>query len=178
VATDQRQRPSRLAVVSIALACGLLVAVAGGAFVIIQSRSSSDDLTMSHPLPESSRGDRGPVRHDLEPLTKRFAALGSPTTATWQGGVLGSRDAPGPSTYWIEAVIHLDQGRGDQLVAEHPGAPGGAPVVDEALATALPDGPWVAGPELDRAFEADGYRGRVFVAPDDDAVVILTIRQP
>jgi len=39
-------------------------------------------------------------------------------------------------------------------------------------------GTWAASPELDQAFDADGYHGRVFVAPEDDIVVLLSIRQP
>ena len=48
----------------------------------------------------------GSVRHDLEPLTKRFSALATPISATWMSGTL-SGDSPGPSTYWIDGVVTL-----------------------------------------------------------------------
>jgi hypothetical protein len=93
VTADQHQRRSGMLVVSIALVLGILVVIAGGAgtYVYFQSRSSSEDLTMSHPLSEMSRGDRGPDRQDLEPLTKRFVTLGPAPAATWHGG--RARDA-------------------------------------------------------------------------------------
>ncbi len=47
------------------------------------------------------------MRTDLEPLTKRFSALGGPVSATWMSGTMGDARVPGPSTYWLDAIVEL-----------------------------------------------------------------------
>ncbi|GAB3878140.1 hypothetical protein GCM10028802_18960 [Terrabacter terrigena] len=41
------------------------------------------------------QSDTGEVRTDLEPVPRRFSALGRPVSETWMSGTLGG-DAPGP----------------------------------------------------------------------------------
>jgi hypothetical protein len=134
----------------------------------------SEDAEMLRPLPEVSRGGRGDVRHDLEPLTKRFG-LGEPRGATWQGGALADR-APGPSTYWIEAVVQLAPGAGAELAERTGAAPTDPPVVPEELRSALSDGPWVTSPALRSSpVMGGGFSGNAFLDVDDDVLVLLTI---
>lgn len=40
-----------------------------------------------------------------EPLTKRFSVLADPREVQWMSGTYGNPRNPGPSTYWIDAVI-------------------------------------------------------------------------
>src|SRR5262249_36335117 len=61
------------------------------------------------------------IRHDCEPLTKRFPAIGHPISARWMGGSLGggshsrvSDFVPGPTDYWIDAVIELESDTADE----------------------------------------------------------------
>lgn len=129
---------------------------------------------MSRPMPERDRGERGEVRHELEPLTKRFDALGEPRSATWQGGVLSSR-APGPDLYWIEAVVRLEAGVADELADSTGAVASVRPLVVDDLAEAVTDGPWVAGEELSRAFKGSGYAGNVFLDVGDDVAVLLMV---
>lgn len=137
--------------------------------------STSPGVQLSPPSPEWDRGDRGPVRTDLPPLTSRFPALGTPVAATWQGGVLGDRRAPGPSTYWIEAVVTVPPQTAAALAARVGPPQPAAPSVAAPLAAALPDGPWSAGPALDEAFATGEFSGNVFLAADDAVVVLLMI---
>jgi hypothetical protein len=163
---------------AVVIAAMIVLASAVGAVAVLGTDDPETEVSMSHPLPELSRGDRGEVRHDLDPLVKRFAALGSPRGATWQGGTLGSDRVPGPSTYWIEAVVQLQPGSARQLAEAHAAQPVAAPRIDEALAPALTPGPWVASDQLDGAFRADGFSGRAFLDSGNDALVLLVVGGP
>jgi hypothetical protein len=173
----RRRRRTVTVVIVVSVAVVMVIAVGVGAARVLQP-DRNDEVSMSHPLPDLSRGDRGPVRHDLEPLTKRFSALGSPRAATWQGGTLGSDRVPGPSTYWIEAVVQLEPGAAHPLAEAHGATPVAAPGIDEALSPALTAGPWVAGDQLDGAFRAEGFSGRVFVDEQHDTLVLLVVGGP
>jgi hypothetical protein len=121
--------------------------------------------------PVKNVDERG-LRTDLDPLTKRFPAIGQPTSATWESGTLGdSRAAPGPSTYWIDAVVALE------------------PQVATTLRSTSSDaGP--AGPDLVQAVaeEVDGesYRKVALTGPqmwqvdawlvDDSDVLVISAR--
>lgn len=48
----------------------------------------------------------GEIRTDLTPLIERFPALEDAQSARWLSGTYGGI-APGPSTYWIDAVVDL-----------------------------------------------------------------------
>jgi hypothetical protein len=163
--------------IAASIAVVMVIAVGVGAARVRQP-DRNDEVSMSHPLPDLSRGDRGPVRHDLEPLTKRFEALGAPRAATWQGGTLGSDRVPGPSTYWIEGVVQLQPGTARTLAETHGATPVTAPGIDGALSPALTAGPWVASDRLDGAFRAEGFSGRVFVDEEHDTLVLLVVGGP
>ena len=130
---------------------------------------------MSRPLPNIDRGNRGKVRNDLEPLTRRFPALGTPLGATWQSGVLGDSRVPGPSTYWIEAVVKVTPETAAALQRDTGVAPTNPPVVPHDLAPALTDGPWFAGDALDRAFATSGFAGRAFLDVENTTLVLLVV---
>ncbi|MGH3924653.1 MAG: hypothetical protein ACRDTT_17630, partial [Pseudonocardiaceae bacterium] len=57
---------------------------------------------------EAQKSGSGELRTDEEPLTKRFSVLEAPLEVRWMSGTYGSSRNPGPSTYWIDAVITLD----------------------------------------------------------------------
>ena len=136
------------------------------------STTTEDTATVSAPAPDVSRGDRGPVRDDLEPLARRFDLLADAQEVTWQGGVLGDPRAPGPSTYWIEAVVRPSEpalAEARRLADE----PLGEPALADELAGAASDGPWTGGSRLDQAFAQAGYSGRVLL--DDDAGVLVLL---
>jgi hypothetical protein len=173
-----RRRRRSAPVIIVVLVAVVIVMAAGIGAVCVLRPDDEPEVSMSHPLPALSRGDRGPVRHDLEPLVKRFGALGSPRGATWQGGTLGSDRVPGPSTYWIEAVVQLEPGTAHRLVEANGGAPVPPPQIDGALTPALTAGPWAASEPLDGAFRAEGFRGRAFVDEAHDTLVLLLVGGP
>ena len=128
----------------------------------------------------ASRSGTGEIRHELGPLTDRFPQLATALSATWMSGTMGDERVPGPSTYWIDAVVVLDEAGYAELRALAPDEAGsdvGAelPDLDPGLDDALPPGPFVRSSALDDAFSQDGRVTQVFL---DDATssVILTSR--
>lgn len=121
----------------------------------------------------ATRDDTAPVREDLAPLTKRFLALGEPVKARWKSGTMGDARVPGPSTYWIDAVVQVTPAVADQLAAGTSSA--GAPQVVKDLVVELPAGPWVGSVELDRTLSTNGFGSVVRLAPASGTVVLRSL---
>jgi len=124
-------------------------------------------------LPAAERNEGGPVRTDLAPLTRRFPALGDPMAAHWQSGTLGDARAPGPTSYWIDAIVQVRPDTATALRERAAAQPCPTPEVAEALAGRVPEGQWVGGEGLDRAFASGGFAGRAYVNSDTDTVVLV-----
>lgn len=130
-------------------------------------------------LPSAEKHGTGAERTDLEPLTSRFAAIGDPTSAIWMSGTTGDDRAPGPSTYWIDAIITLDPTTADTLRSDF-GAVGtdDVPDVVDGLVDQLPAGPWLTSAALDRETDGGGLGGRAYIAANSDQVVIVKVGGP
>lgn len=98
---------------------------------------------------------QGPVRTDPEPLTTRFPALGTPTSAHWQSGHYGSDRAPGPSLLWIDAAVVVDGPTARRLTRLTDTGEAAAVVVVPEVQAKLPAGPWRSGDALDAALSSD-----------------------
>ncbi|MBD5785048.1 hypothetical protein IF650_02535 [Cellulosimicrobium terreum] len=123
-----------------------------------------------------AKSGTGEVRTDLEPLTTRFSALGTPVGATWLSGTVGDEDVPGPTTYWIDAVVELDPAVAEQLVAQTaPQETTDVPDVVADLESSLPDGPFLTGPDLDAAFAESGFTATAYLDADDATLVLVTL---
>jgi hypothetical protein len=121
----------------------------------------------------STRDDPGPVRDDMAPLTRRFTALGDPVAARWKSGTLGDPDMPGPSSYWIDAVVQVSPAVAERLGDNTDDAD--PPEVVDDLAPELPDGPWVGSEQLDRALSTSGFSADVRLDPGTDTVVVRAV---
>jgi hypothetical protein len=98
------------------------------------------------------------IRTDVEPLTKRFPAIGAPEAVRWVTWNSASGGAPGPTTYWIDAVITLQPQTTASLVdGAKPTQQGKAPNVEEALRSAVPAGPFQTGAGLDKTLSNAGW---------------------
>ncbi|WP_280833025.1 hypothetical protein [Mycolicibacterium frederiksbergense] len=114
-----------------------------------------------------------PVRHELEPLTKRFPALGSPVTASWVSGDMGDPQVPGPSLYWIDSIVELSPAVADDLKAKYRPVPTSAqPDVWETLRANLPAGGYLASDQLDSAFTSTKIKAKAFLAENAPVVII------
>lgn len=116
----------------------------------------------------------GEVRHDLEPLTKRFSALGTPVSATWMSGTL-SGDAPGPSTYWIDAVVTLGPEAAQSLRDLAPAAASDSPDVPQQVKAEIPSGDLLSSPALDAKFAQGQFRAKVYLVEGTDTVVVVAL---
>ncbi|MBM7776472.1 hypothetical protein JOD54_006676 [Actinokineospora baliensis] len=119
-----------------------------------------------------TKSGTGALRTDLEPLTKRFPALSSAEAAQWMSGTLGDDRVPGPSTYWIDAIVTVPESlvakvsQGTREEAE-------APAVVEGLREHLPAGPYLTGPALDDAFSNGGWSATAYLAKGTNTVVLV-----
>lgn len=117
--------------------------------------------------------DANPVRHDVEPLLKRFPELGDPVSASWVSGDVGDARVPGPSLYWIDAVVELVPETARQLVDDFAPEPmSGRPDVRQSLDGALPHGQFLTGEALDVAFTSPQVRAKAFLAQDVPVILI------
>jgi hypothetical protein len=123
----------------------------------------------------TKNGD-GTLRHDLAPLSSRIPALAAATSATWCSGTLGDGRVPGPSTYWIDAVVALPAPLADELRGELALSPATAPPSLEAPArSALPTEELLAGSELDARFSAGSWRSTAFLTKSGSTLVLTII---
>ncbi len=94
----------------------------------------------------------GDTRTDTAPLVKYFPAIGAAESAQWVTWNNASGRAPGPTIYWIEAVITLTPADADRLRNAYKPAPAPAlPELESQIQQAVPPGRYTSGPELDRA---------------------------
>ena len=157
-----RPRPARRTVVATALL--LLGAVGVG--------GCADPATPRTP----EKAGTGQERDELAPLLDRIPALAGATDATWFSGSLGSRDVPGPSLNWIDAVVTLPAGAADELRATLDLAPATqAPDVVDDLDPALPDGDLLTGEDLDAAFSAGAWDTTAFLSASGDELVLVIV---
>jgi hypothetical protein len=118
------------------------------------------------------------VRHDVAPLTSRFPVLGTPVSAswvTWNSSVSNDRSVPGPSTSWIDAVVHLDPHVTTNLVAQYVPIPAGTkPDVQQLLRPELPPGRFLTSTRLDAAFTTVGWASSAFLDPMANVLVLVS----
>lgn len=105
------------------------------------------------PQPEGTAATHyGETRTDIAPLVKYFPVIGNPESAQWVTWNNASERAPGPTIYWIEAVIRLTPADADRLRnVYHPAPTAAGPELTSQVQQAVPPGRYVTGPELDRA---------------------------
>ncbi|GAA3837963.1 hypothetical protein GCM10022243_00540 [Saccharothrix violaceirubra] len=114
----------------------------------------------------------GELRTDLDPLTARFPLLAAAVKAEWMSGTLGDDRVPGPSTYWIDAVVTLpeatlaeiDRGTREDTTP---------PAVVEGLRDRLPGGPYLTGRSLDDAFTTATWSASAYRAKGTDVLVLV-----
>lgn len=158
---DVRPHPGRLGTPVLAAAL-LLASCTWG--------SAGPPASPSYP-PGATRSAPGPVRHDTQPLTTRFPALGDPVAATWQSGTTGDAAVPGPSTYWIDAAVAVPPTVAAGLHATVGLAEADLPELSTELLAAAGSGPWRSGDALNAAFSTAGFGTQVYLGAG--SVVVL-----
>ncbi|WP_273736473.1 hypothetical protein [Mycolicibacterium septicum] len=121
------------------------------------------------------------IRHDLEPLTKRFPVIGNPVSATWMSGTLGTQSdsratVPGPSVYWIEAIIELEPATTDTLRSKYAlTATGETPHLNDNLRTEVPAGTFLTSPALDTALSNNDWRSTAYLHSSSNTLVMRSV---
>jgi hypothetical protein len=146
--------------------------------VVLAGCGAGEDTSRSQGTPTATvtahARPSGEVRTDLAPIKRRFAALGTPERASWQAGILGDVRVPGPSSYWIDAVVTLQPESARTLRKSGTATTTAAPVITAALRSALPSGPWLTGDDLNRVVSGTyGYACRAYLAKDTDVIVLI-----
>lgn len=117
------------------------------------------------------------LRTDPGPLTTRFVALGSPSRVAWASGTMGGQDAPGPSTYWIDAVAWVSADVADTLRSAAPHDQGTSPSLVAVVADQAPVGPWLTSAALVALFAYRDWQVEAWLAADADVVVVSALGQ-
>lgn len=124
------------------------------------------------PAPKTGTGE---LRTDPAPLLERFPVLDGVTDVTWMSGTLGDDSLPGPSTYWIDAVVTLPPGQAgewrDSLALTAADEP---PEVVPDLADFLPPDV-VTSDELDREFAMAGWQVEAYLEDSGDRLVLVAV---
>lgn len=87
-------------------------------------------------------------------------------------GTLGDDRVPGPSSYWIDAIVTLPR----STIAEidkgtrEDSTP---PAVVEGLRDRLPEGPFLTGESLDDAFTTGEWSATAYLAKNSNTVVLV-----
>ena len=125
-------------------------------------------------LPPAEKSGSGDLRTDLEPLTKRFPLLATTETATWMSGTMGSDRVPGPSTYWIDAIITLPATEHEALAELGVLSAGSLPNnFRPELTESVPAGELRTSPELNEAFSHNEFWSEALLV-DDGATLVLS----
>ncbi len=123
----------------------------------------------------ATKSGTGELRTDLEPLLKRFPVLDGIEAARWMSGTYGSSRSPGPSTYWIDAVIELPPAKATELRTKYaPTQSNAEPKVVESLRDELPAGPYLSGEALDRAFKHGRWWASAYLTDGGELVLVAT----
>jgi hypothetical protein len=150
-----------------------VVAVLSVGLATFCSAPSHDDTEDPPGGPGAQKSGSGELRTDAEPLTTRFSLLDAPLRVRWMSGTYGSPRNPGPSTYWIDAVVTLEVAEVEELVATYSPAPtSDVPDVVNAMEEHLPPGPFHVSPTLDDALGEGGWWVSAYLDPRAATLVL------
>lgn len=123
---------------------------------------------------EAAKSGTGELREDIEPLLTRFPVLDGIEQARWMSGRFGDPDNPGPSTYWIDAVVTLPADLAAQLRADHtPVRTGETPDVVAGLRDHLPPGPFQSSAALDGAIRHGRWVASAYLDEQTGQLVLV-----
>ncbi len=124
-------------------------------------------MTTASPAKKTGTGE---LRSDTEPLLKRFALIGQPQSVKWMSGTMGDSRVPGPSTYWIDAIVRLPAEQAATLRRQYAlktAAASNAPDVVSGLRELLPAPPWETSDALNNALSQQGFFVKAYLSADD-----------
>lgn len=113
------------------------------------------------------------VRTDREPIEKRFPGLGAFSSVHWLGGTVGDDRVPGPSLYFVEAVVQLAATDLTRLTANPDLATAADPKPPAPLLPFVPEaGGWSRSEQLEAGFAPPGWQAEILLHRDTGTAVI------
>ena len=160
-----------------AVAGAVLLLALAGCDRIAPAPAAPDPRKATMPLASiAQKNGTGALRSELEPLLKRFPPLGRPLGAKWMSGTMGDARVPGPSTYWIDAVVMLQPEHAASLRRQYavtPAAANESPDVVAGLRPHLPAGPWQRSDALDAALSQLAFPCKALLSGDQLVLMAL-----
>lgn len=138
--------------------------------LLLSSCSEPEDVTEDGVV----KSGTGELRTELDPLVERLPALADVVGAEWMSGTLGG-GAPGPSTYWIDAVVTLDEATLQEVMALPDLQAAEPPQVVSALQTSVPEAEFQQSSVMNSYFSDPGWYVEAWLAPDEGTVVLLIL---
>lgn len=159
---DSRQLPRRVALVATVLGTT--------ACLTKQEREPEAVRTAQKNIEKAAQTDSAPV-------LSRTRGIPEDATMLWFSGTTGS-GAPGPSTYWIDARIDVDEAQAQQWrsLFEEVGEPSAPDIIPE-LADALDGADLAECPELAAELADGGWDQRACISHDQPVLVLSLLGQ-
>ncbi len=97
-------------------------------------------------------------------------------SATWMSGTMGDARVPGPSTYWLDAIVELAPMRARDLRRDFTPKPTQAtPDVAAALRPSLPGGSLLTSEALNQALTEGRFACTAYLTAASDVVVLVAL---
>lgn len=164
--SDRRATTSRRTVVRIVT----VAAVAASATLLTGCPAGED------PAPAATKRIDGALRTDPAPVLRRLPGLPTPQAVTWASGVFGDLRNPGPSTYWIDAIVTLREADAARLraLATQPKQPPAD--LAEPIAPLVPAGALRGSDELDAALApATGWGAQAYLVDRTPTLLVTAV---
>lgn len=123
---------------------------------------------------KAAKTSDGKVRNELASIAARFPMLKNAKSIQWTSGVMGDPAMPGPSLYWIDAVIRPDAGLLEKI-SQLEGLAHAQPPGDThpAIQRLIPEGRYQTLPELDGLFTHGTWLCKAYFEPSQNLVLLL-----
>jgi hypothetical protein len=137
--------------------------------------ADSENLRGGNNVQSAMKAGTGEIRHQLEPLTARFPQLVGAASATWMSGTIGDSHVPGPSTYWIDAIVDLPEPEYAELsesvsATELPLPEDFSP----QLKGAIPTGQLLTSSDLNKGFSQGRFVCTVYLVTNGRTLILST----
>lgn len=119
------------------------------------------------------RGD-GELRQTREPVLRRLPVLEPAKSLQWSSGGFGDPAAPGPSLYWLDVLVEMDDSLSAKARALNDLSDAALPEdLHPVVAARLPAGNWQGSPALDRMFSDGPWKTRAWLSKTGPHLLLM-----
>lgn len=125
-------------------------------------------------LPKAEKRGDGVLRQTREPVLRRLPILEPAQSMQWSGGGFGDPTAPGPSLYWLDVLVEMDDSLSSKARALNDLSDASLPAdLHPVIAERLPTGTWQTSPALDRMFSDGPWKTRAWLAKTGPHLLLM-----